>query len=131
MGSTPEVMASSSSSPPDDGSPPPLFPSSLISAEVAGSLPPGFSVRPLARDDDARGFYECLGVLTWVGDPRPTGAEFRARFDEMAAAAGTYFFLVLEHGGRVVGTGQLVVEKKLYVPPPPPSALCLALTFCF
>lgn len=95
-----------------------LFPHTLISSEVTASLPAGFTIRPLVRDDHARGFYECLKVLTWVGgdgDGQPSAAEFRTRFDEMAAAAGTYYFLVIEWEGRVVGTGELVVEKKLYV----------------
>lgn len=95
-----------------------LFPHTLISSEVTASLPAGFTIRPLVRDDHARGFYECLKVLTWVGgdgDGQPSAAEFRTRFDEMAAAAGTYYFLVIEWEGCVVGTGELVVEKKLYV----------------
>lgn len=94
-----------------------LFPASLISAEVTGSLPESFTIRPLARDDHARGFYECLAVLTWVGDPAPSADEFRARFDDMARADGTYYFLVVEHAGRVVGTGEIIVEKKLCVCP--------------
>lgn len=112
-----------------------LFPHTLISSEVTASLPAGFTIRPLVRDDHARGFYECLKVLTWVGgdgDGQPSAAEFRTRFDEMAAAAGTYYFLVIEWEGRVVGTGELVVEKKLYVfffslpLSPPPSSLSLS-----
>ncbi|KAI1192830.1 glucosamine 6-phosphate N-acetyltransferase [Nemania serpens] len=88
-----------------------LFLPSLISASAQAGLPEGFAIRPLARDDHARGFYECLGELTWVGD-QPTDPEFRRRFDEMAAAADTYFFAVVESRGRIVGTGCLVVEKK-------------------
>ncbi|KAI1111020.1 glucosamine 6-phosphate N-acetyltransferase [Nemania sp. NC0429] len=96
----------------------PLFPPSLISASVHTGLPDGFAIRPLAREDYARGFYECLAALTWVGgggdggEQRPTEPEFRTRFDEMAAAAGTYFFTVVEYRGRIVGTGCLVVERK-------------------
>ncbi|RYO93694.1 hypothetical protein DL766_004768 [Monosporascus sp. MC13-8B] len=89
-----------------------LFPAPLISAEVARLMPAGFVVRPLSRDDHARGFYDVLSVLTWVGDPAPSEAEFRARFDEMTAAAGTYYFVVIEHAGRIVGTGELIVERK-------------------
>ncbi|KAI1341167.1 acyl-CoA N-acyltransferase [Xylariaceae sp. FL0016] len=92
--------------------PPTLFPPSLLPASLPSSLPPGYALRPLARDDHGRGFFACLEeVLTWVGDP--TEAEFRARYDEMADARGTYYFAVIEHAGRVVGTGCLVVEKKL------------------
>ncbi|KAI0396449.1 acyl-CoA N-acyltransferase [Xylariaceae sp. FL0594] len=89
-----------------------LFPASYISAEVTSSLPDDYVIRPLSRDDHGKGFYDCLGVLTWVGDPAPTEAEFRARFDEMRDAKGTYFFTVVEFGGRIVGTGCVVVERK-------------------
>ncbi|KAI8950636.1 glucosamine 6-phosphate N-acetyltransferase [Xylaria longipes] len=87
-----------------------LFSPSLISASVPNSLPDGFTIRPLARDDYHKGFYECLRVLTWVADP--TEAEFLERFDEMVAAKDTYFFAVVEFCGRIVGTGCLVAEKK-------------------
>ncbi|KAI1823020.1 glucosamine 6-phosphate N-acetyltransferase [Xylaria intraflava] len=83
-----------------------LFPASLISA-AAGD---GFTIRPLSRGDYGRGFYDCLRVLTWVGEP--TESDFLARFDEMAAAKDTYFFAVIEYQGRIVGTGCLVAEKK-------------------
>ncbi|OTA97340.1 hypothetical protein M434DRAFT_392056 [Hypoxylon sp. CO27-5] len=104
------------------GSPLLLFPASLISDELTHSLPAGFSIRPLARDDYRRGFYDCLRVLTWVADP--TESAFQQLFDEMAEARGTYYFVVIERaeeGGdsnngsnrrRIVGTGALVVEKK-------------------
>jgi glucosamine-phosphate N-acetyltransferase len=88
-----------------------LFPASLISTTVTDALPEGFSIRPLSRDDYGKGFYDCLRVLTWVGEP--TENEFLAQFDEMKAAKNTYFFAVVEYQGRVVGTGCLVAEKKL------------------
>ena len=56
-------------------------------------------------------------MLTWVGDYAE--ADFLEQYDEMARSNGTYYYLVLEHGGRIVGTGALVVEKKLYVFPSP------------
>ncbi|GAP91588.1 putative glucosamine-phosphate N-acetyltransferase [Rosellinia necatrix] len=87
-----------------------LFPASLISASVRDGLPDGFVIRPLARNDYGKGFYDCLRVLTWVADP--TEPEFLARFDEMAAAKNTYFFTVIEFQDRVIGTGCLVAEKK-------------------
>lgn len=91
-----------------------LFPASLIPAAAAGALSDeGFRFRPLRREDFGQGFLDCLRVLTWVGDY--TEADFLERYDDMARSNGTYFYLVLEHGGRVVGTGALVVEKKLYV----------------
>lgn len=89
-----------------------LFSPSLISESFSDGLPDGFTIRPLARNDYAKGFYECLRVLTWVGEPAES--EFLQRFDEMAAARDTYFFAVVEYRGRIVGTGCLVAERKLY-----------------
>lgn len=99
-----------------------LFSASLIPAAAASAVPDeGYRFRPLRRDDFGQGFLDCLRVLTWVGDYAE--ADFLERYDDMARSNGTYFYLVLEYGGRIVGTGALVVEKKLYVPPcPPPHA---------
>lgn len=91
----------------------PLFSPSLLSDEVVSSLPAGFSIRPLRREDFKKGYLDCLRVLTWVGDL--TEVEWNTRFDEMARATGTYYLLALEHEDRIVGTGSLVVERKLYV----------------
>lgn len=92
--------------------PRPLFPASLISAEVAASLPDGFTVRPLDRGDYARGFLECLRDLTWMGDL--SADDFNERYDEMdSGGRGPYYYVVIEHRGRVVGTGAVIVEKKL------------------
>lgn len=92
-----------------------LFSASLISPEVSGSFPADFTIRPLEKGDYAKGFLDCLRVLTWMGEV--SEAEFNERFDEMLEAKGTYYFTVIEHAGRIVGTGALVVEKKLCVPP--------------
>lgn len=92
-----------------------LFPPSLISpspsAPAPALLPDGFAIRPLRRDDFGRGYLDCLRALTWVGDL--SEGEWARRYDEMAAARGTYYLLAVEHEGRVVGTGSLVVERKL------------------
>ncbi|KAI1077580.1 acyl-CoA N-acyltransferase [Whalleya microplaca] len=89
---------------------PVLFSASLISSEIANSLPDGFTIRPLERGDYAKGFFDCLRVLTWVGDVDE--AQFTERYDEMVEAKNTYYFVVIEHEGRIAGTGALVVEKK-------------------
>lgn len=91
----------------------PLFSPSLLSREVVSSLPAGFTIRPLHRQDFKRGYLDCLRVLTWVGDL--TEEEWNSRFDEMVRAAGTYYLLAIEYDDRIVGTGSLVVERKLYV----------------
>lgn len=88
-----------------------LFPASLISNDLAASLPEGFTIRPLEKSDYAKGFLDCLRVLTHVGDL--TEAQFGERYDDMKDSRGTYYFLVIEHESRIVGTGVLVVEKKL------------------
>ncbi|KIW10588.1 hypothetical protein PV08_11552 [Exophiala spinifera] len=88
-----------------------LFPNSLISDEVKASLPEGYTVRSLERTDFAKGFLDCLRVLTWVGDL--TEEEFYERYDEMnTQGKGTYYLIVIEYEGRIVGTGSLIVEKK-------------------
>lgn len=92
-----------------------LFSPSLLSSDITASFPDGFVIRPLERGDYHKGFFDCLRVLTWIGDVDE--ADFLERYDEMLEAKGTYYFAVIEYEGRIVGTGALVVEKKLYVPP--------------
>lgn len=92
-----------------------LFPSSLISSEVTTSLPASYTIRSLRKDDFSKGYLDCLKVLTHVGDL--TVEEWNERYDEMAESKGTYYLLAVEHEGRVVGTGSLIVEKKLWVFP--------------
>lgn len=105
----------------------PLFPASLISPEVASSLPEGFTIRPLEKGDYAKGFLACLQDLTWTGDQ--TEHEFNERYDEMDThGKGPYYYVVIEHAGRIVGTGAVVVEKKLYVQPSIPGASRTPLT---
>ncbi|GAO15858.1 hypothetical protein UVI_02051600 [Ustilaginoidea virens] len=89
----------------------PLFPAYLISPQATSSLPAGYTIRPLDKDDYAKGFLQCLQDLTWTGDQ--TAEQFNARYDDMdTQGKGPYYYLVIEHGGRVVGTGAVVVEKK-------------------
>jgi len=91
--------------------PPGLFSSSLIGPEVVASLPSGYAVRALEKEDYAKGFLDCLRVLTHVGDL--SADEFNERYDEMVALKGTYFLVVMEYEKRIVATGSLIVEKKL------------------
>lgn len=89
-----------------------LFSPSLISPNVVSALPEGYSMRPLQRNDYDYGFLDVLRVLTHVGDV--TKEEFESRFDEMKAGAGGYHVLVIFDGeGKIVGTGALIVERKL------------------
>jgi hypothetical protein len=95
-----------------------LFPASLISPAVAAALPEGYTIRPLQRDDYAAGFLDVLRVLTTVGEI--SQADFEARFDDMKQTpgrgpVGSHVLVILDGEGKVVGTGALLVERKLYV----------------
>lgn len=100
-------MASSTGGPADT-----LFSTTLISPAVSQALPEGYTIRPLQRTDFDSGFLDVLRVLTHVGDVKKD--EFETRFDEMKAGAGGYHVLVILDGDtKIVGTGALVVERKL------------------
>ncbi len=90
-----------------------LFSSELVSPDVAAVLPAGYRVRALRRTDYHSGFLDCLRVLTTVGDI--TEAQFQERYDWISRQDGGYFILVIEdtNVGKVVGTGALLVERKL------------------
>jgi hypothetical protein len=98
---------------PDDSNA--LFSPSLISPSVLAALPENYTMRPLQRNDFDNSFLDVLRVLTTVGEV--TKQEFEQRFDEMSQPGrGSYHVLVILDGeGKIVGTGALVVEKKLYV----------------
>lgn len=96
----------------------PLFSPDLISSEVAAALPTGYTIRPLQKSDYHAGFLDVLAVLTTVGDVSED--EFNKRFDDMRVSgslgrgAGGYHTLVILNGdNKIVGTGALIVEKKL------------------
>ena len=88
-----------------------LFSSDLISPSVEAALPEHYSMRSLARSDYDRGFLDVLRVLTKVGDI--TRDEFNARFDQMRALTGYQILVILDGSEKIVGTGALVVERKL------------------
>ena len=102
---------------------PPATSAATSSAGTPFALPPGYTMRPLARGDHATGMLAVLGVLTTVGDI--PADRWLARFDHMRAGfgadgtdVGTYYCLVVCDGsGQVVGTGTVVVERKLCVSP--------------
>ena len=103
-------------------SPKGLFSPSIISSEVTASLPPGYTIRPLEREDYHKGFFQCIQVLTSTGDV--SEERFHERYDYMKSL-GVHYFLVIEHEGKIVGTGTLMVERKLYVGSPPPPRFVL------
>lgn len=89
-----------------------LFTSDLVSPTVAAQLPQSYTIRALRKSDYARGFLDCLRVLTTVGDI--TESQWDDRYDWMSTQGkGGYYLLVIDDGTRIVGTGALIVERKL------------------
>jgi glucosamine-phosphate N-acetyltransferase len=74
----------------------------------------GLIVRRLHRDDFERRYLALLSQLTTVG--AITFREWRARFDEMAAAGeDAYIICVIEdatRGGAIVGAATLFMERR-------------------
>ncbi|ETN44562.1 uncharacterized protein HMPREF1541_10232 [Cyphellophora europaea CBS 101466] len=90
---------------------PPIFPPSLLSPAIHSATPPGYSVRPLQRDDFSRGYFDCLATLTWIGEP--TQQDFEKQYDWMVAKGEGWFYnVVIDFEGRIVGTGVVIVERK-------------------
>lgn len=98
----------------------PLFSPSLISPSVAAELPENYTIRPLRRSDYHQGFLDVLRVLTTVGDI--SEQKWNERYEWMSKRNDEYFLLCILDGsgkgvgeGRIVGTGAVVVERKLCV----------------
>lgn len=88
-----------------------LFASDLVSPTIAAQLPSSYTLRALQKSDYARGFLDCLRVLTTVGDI--TESQWNERYDWMSTQGkGGYYLLVIDDGERIVGTGALIVERK-------------------
>jgi glucosamine-phosphate N-acetyltransferase len=95
-----------------------LFPSSLITPTVQQSLPEGYAFRPLQRNDYKNGHLDPLHDLAYIGEI--SEQQWTEQFDLMSKCAGTYYVLVIVDtsaggDGKIIGTGTLMVEKKLYV----------------
>jgi glucosamine-phosphate N-acetyltransferase len=91
----------------------PLFSTALISPEVATSLPPNYTIRPLLRSDYKHGFLDVLRVLTTVGEI--SESKWDSQYDWISKRSDEYFIVVIWDGEKVVGAGTVVVERKLYV----------------
>lgn len=90
----------------------PLFSPSLISADVTSALPEKYTMRPLQRSDYKAGVLDVLRVLTTVGEISEQA--WIERYDWMARRGDEYYILVVCDGEeKVVGTGCVVVERKL------------------
>lgn len=91
---------------------PPVFSPTLIPQSCHTHLPSGYTLRPLARNDYAKNFFTCLQSLTTTGDI--SEAQFLERFDWMRTKGDGWFNnLVIEHEGKIAGTGVVIVEWKL------------------
>ncbi len=94
-----------------------LFSADLISPKVLAALPNGYIARPLQRMDFKEGHLDVIRDLAFVGDI--TEELWTERYDLMSNCKGTYYVVVIvdenREGGKIVGTGTLVVEKKLCV----------------
>lgn len=89
-----------------------LFDSKLIPSSVVSTLPEGYTLRPIARDDYKRGVLETLGALTTVGEISPE--IFGQLFDYWHKHNDAYFTIVILDGqGQVVSVGTILVERKL------------------
>lgn len=106
-----------------------LFSADLISPEVSAALPEGYIIRALRPSDFSSGFLDCLRVLTTVGDISED--KFLEQYKWMSSNGGYYIIAVEDTSkGVVVGTGALIVERKLYVAASPsidshhPSLTC-------
>jgi glucosamine-phosphate N-acetyltransferase len=89
-----------------------LFSASLISPSIHESFPKGYSIRPLERNDYHKGFFDCLATLTWVANV--SEERFNAQFDWFKTRGEDWYYCaVIEHEGKIVGTGVVVIERKL------------------
>lgn len=91
-----------------------MFPAHLLTdnKSLLAALPEGYTMRPLSVTDYGNGFPEIFSVLTQVGDISKEA--FEKRFREMQSIWGYYILVVLDGSKKIVGTGALVLEKKLY-----------------
>jgi glucosamine-phosphate N-acetyltransferase len=89
-----------------------LFSPDLIAPAVAAALPEGYVARSLRLSDCDAGFLDCLRVLTTVGEISKEA--FTERYNWILSQ-DSYYVLVIEDTstGKVVGTGNLLVERKL------------------
>lgn len=89
-----------------------LFDQSIIPKSVAATLPPGYTLRPIARDDDKRGVLSTLAVLTTVGEI--SSESFGKLFDYWRNSNDTYFTIVItDASNAVVSVGTIFVERKI------------------
>ncbi|KAL8661977.1 MAG: hypothetical protein Q9202_005103 [Teloschistes flavicans] len=90
----------------------PLFPPTLLPSSLPSTLPQNYTIRPLQRSDYDAGLLDVLRVLTTVGDI--SKKRWDERYDWMARRGDEYYIVVVcDEGGKCVGTGCVVVERKI------------------
>ncbi|KAK1259412.1 Glucosamine 6-phosphate N-acetyltransferase [Acorus gramineus] len=84
----------------------------MADREIVDDESDPFEIRRLGITDNQKGFVDLLNQLTTVGSV--TDAEFRSRFEDLAALGDDHVVCVVEdrRSGRIVGTGSVFVEKK-------------------
>ncbi|KAI7871010.1 glucosamine 6-phosphate N-acetyltransferase [Spinellus fusiger] len=87
-----------------------LFSPKLISSQVEASLPEGYCLRPLKRNDNEKGILDILGQLSHVGEI--TQATFQERFDLMQQLK-SYYLIVIEYNHQIIACATLFIEYKL------------------
>ena len=87
-----------------------LFPSLLLDKALQDALPKSYILRPLARGDYSKGFFENFKGLASTGDV--TREQFLEQFDWMKTKADVFYNVVIEHDDRIVANGMLMVERK-------------------
>lgn len=87
-----------------------LFPSSLVDTALKDALPRSYTLRPLAREDYGKGFFENFKGLASTGDI--TEDRFLEQFDWMKAKEDVFYNVVIEHNDQIVANGMLMVERK-------------------
>lgn len=86
----------------------------LFSPHVIGvsSLDNSYTIRPLSRQDFDKGYFNCLSSLTWTGEV--SKSRFEERFDWLQTkGAESYYIVVIEHDGKIIGNGVLIADRKL------------------
>lgn len=89
-----------------------LFNPNNITPHIQNKLPKGYLIRPLQDTDYEKGFLECLGHLTTVGDL--SQKEFLQRFHFMNQRNDHYFTIVIEdvENRRIAAAGTVAMEFK-------------------
>ncbi|WVQ93334.1 hypothetical protein IAU59_000402 [Kwoniella sp. CBS 9459] len=90
-----------------------LFDESLIPASIQEQMGSDLFLRPLASDDNIRGHFDVLSVLTAA--PQLSAQTYRDTFQELRACRNTYFIIVIVERAtdKIVGSGSIIVERKL------------------